>query len=501
MDDVREKDRQDITLDPENWEELRQLGHQIIDDLINDLSGLRDKPVWQPVPANVRAELDNKLPPLNPGDSRSAYNDFRDLVSPFPRGNNHPRFWGWVNGTSLPMGILADLLASAMNPSVSSFENAANLVEEQVLSWLKHMLGFPETCSALLTSGTSMSNIIALAVARNAKASVDIQLEGMTTLSQHMILYCSRETHSSVQKAVELLGLGRNCLRQLPVSRDYRIDLTALRAAIEQDQRAGRKPFCIIGNVGTVNTGAIDDIAQLADICEHEDIWLHLDGAFGALAWLCPEIQPVLGPLNRADSLAFDLHKWMFLPYDIGCVFIKDAHVHRNTFSISPSYLASNPNHDGKPVISFPDFGIELSRRFRALKIWLCLKEHGVRRFENQIRQNIWHARYLGHLIQTYDRLQLAAPISLNVVCFRFAKLELPTDKIDALNLEIVHRLQYGGLVFPSHTVLDGRVVIRVAITNHRSRLEDYELLVNEVVRLGSELLTNHDDTALENHL
>jgi aromatic-L-amino-acid decarboxylase len=488
----------DNSLDPENWDELRELGHRMIDDLFDDLRSLRDQPVWKPVPDNVRAQLSGDTPPLEPQGARAAYDDYRRLIAPYPRGNVHPRFWGWVNGSNLPMGILGDLLASALNPSVSSFENSANLVEEQVLHWLKHLLGFPDTYSALLTSGSSMSNVIALAVARNATLPFDVRREGLAASNQRLAMYCSSETHSSIRKAVELLGMGNDTLRSIPVTAEYRIDLGALRKAIAHDRQAGIYPLCVIGNVGTVNTGAIDNLDHLSDLCAQEKLWLHVDGAFGALAWLCPEMRPILGPLQRADSLAFDLHKWMYLPYDVGCVFVADASAHRDTFSVAVSYLATISSlHDGI-VTSFPDYGIELSRRFRALKVWLCLKEHGARRFEQQIRQNISQAHYLAKRIQARDQLELMAPVSLNVVCFRYVSPHLGSEATNALNIDLLNRLQRGGLVFASSTVLQGQNVLRVAITNHRSQQADFDLLVREVIRLGSELAAEFTSAMLE---
>ncbi len=492
QDNAASSDTQDFeelngTLDPKDWGELRELGHLIVDDLFDDLQTLRDQAVWRPVPDSVRRHLELDLP-LEPQGAAAAYEDFRRHVWPYPRGNNHPRFWGWVNGTGLPLGMLGDFLAAAMNPSVSSFENAANLVEEQVLGWLKQLLGFPKTFSSVLTSGSSMSNVLALAVARNVKANCDLRADGLAASPRRLMLYCSTESHSSVRKAVELLGLGSTSLRLIPVDAHFRIDLTALDTSISADRQAGLQPFCVIGNVGTVNTGAIDNLAQLSDICRRGDLWLHVDGAFGAFGWLCPDTRPSIGPLQCADSLAFDLHKWMYLPYDVGCVFIRDATEHRRTFATTSSYLAATPvRHDAR-VENFADYGIELSRRFRALKVWLCLKEHGARRFERQITQNIRQARHLESRIRAHAPLQLMAPVSLNVVCFRFTSAELSPQATDALNLEIVGRIQEEGVVFTSHTVVQGRVAIRVAITNHRSRGEDLDRLVDEVLRHGHRL-------------
>ena len=481
----------DQTLDPESWDELRRLGHSMIDDVVDYLRTLRDRPVWQPVPDTVREQLSTGLP-IEPAGAEAAYEDFRRYVLPYPRGNNHPRFWGWVNGSALPLGVLGDLLAAALNPSVGAFENSATMVEEQVLGWLKQMLGFQPTAGAVLTSGCSMSNIIGLAVARGAKAPFDLRRLGLAAAPRPLVLYASAETHSSVQKAVELLGLGGDALRRVPVDASYRTDIVALERAIREDRLAGLQPFCVVSNAGTVNTGAIDDLDRLADVCEREALWLHVDGAFGALAWLCAEMRPALKGLQRADSLAFDLHKWMYLPYDVGAVFVRDATVHRNTFALSTEYLSTTPGGPASYATSFPDHGIELTRRFRALKVWLCLKEHGVTRFERQIRQNIRQAGHLAARIRGHRDLELVAPAPLNVVCFRFRADGMDSELLNAINREILVRLQTSGVAMPSHTWLNGCFALRAAITNHRSRTEDFEVLVAETSRIGSELLDSY---------
>jgi glutamate/tyrosine decarboxylase-like PLP-dependent enzyme len=479
---------QDHALDPENWEEFRKLGYRMIDDIVNGLYSVADEPVWRPIPEEVRAALNEELP-VEPTGAHAAYEDFRRYVLPYPRGNNHPRFWGWVNGSGIPSGIMAELLAAAMNPSVGASESAPSLVERQVLVWLKEMLGFPTAVSAVLTSGCSMSNIIALAVARNSTASFDVRRMGMGASPSPMVLYGSSELHSSVIKAVELLGFGSNALRLIPVVADYRIDLDNLEKTINDDRRSGLSPFCVIGNVGTVNTGAIDDLTQLADLCERQNLWLHADGAFGALAWLCAEMRSVLKGLQRVDSLAFDLHKWMYLPYDVGCVFVRDAQAHLNTFSLTPTYLSAIPGRPDCRPSGFPDLGFELTRRFRALKVWMSLKEHGVKRFEQQIRENIAQARYLANKIRTLSNVELAAPVTLNVVCFRYIADRVSPERLDCINQELLVRLQRSGIVMPSNTMVGGRFAIRVAITNHRSRYNDFELLLQEVVRIGDEIL------------
>jgi glutamate/tyrosine decarboxylase-like PLP-dependent enzyme len=476
----------DTALEPERWDDLRRLAHRMVDDVIDGFRTIRDRPVWQPVPASARAHLRGPLP-VEPIGAEAAYDHFREFVSPYPRGNTHPRFWGWVNGSGLPVGVLSELLAAAMNPSVGVFENAATLVEEQVLAWLKEMLGFPATVSAILTSGCSMSNIIALAVARSAGMPVDVRRAGVAALPKPLALYASREAHSSIRKAVELLGLGSNALHGVDMDGEYRIDVDALERAIRADRDRGLQPFCVVANAGTVNTGAIDDIDGLADLCARERLWLHVDGAFGALGWLCPELRASLAGLQRADSLAFDLHKWMYLPNDVGCVFVKDAAAHRDAFVSAPSYLAQ-PDREDACGTKFADYGIELTRRFRALKVWTGLKAHGVSGFERQIRANLRQAAYLAARVEQQPDLELAAPVSLNVICFRYVAPLVSEEGLNAINQAILNRLQAGGVVFVSHTTLGGRFVLRAAVTNHRSREEDLDVLVDTVVRIGAEV-------------
>lgn len=475
-----------MMLDPDDWDGLRDLAHRMVDDAITGMRTVRERPVWQPVPGDVRERLRAPLP-IEPIGADAAYRDFQRDVAPYPRGNTHPRFWGWVNGSGLPLGALADFLAAAMNPSVGAFENSATLVEEQVLDWLKEMLGFAPATGAVLTSGCSMSNIIALAVARGARAPVDVRRLGLAAVPHRMVLYCSVEAHSSVQKAVELLGFGSEALRRIGVDAAYRLDVEALADAIATDRRAGLQPFCVVASAGTVNTGAIDNLAAIADLCEREQLWLHVDGAFGALAWLCPERRGTLSGLQRADSLAFDLHKWMYLPYDVGCVFVSDAQAHRDAFAMTPNYLSGTLAGPASHPSSFADCGIELTRRFRALKVWLCLKAHGVSAFEQQIRENLEQAAYLAAAIRARTDFELVAPVPLNVVCFRYVVNGMSAVELDVLNNHLLVELQMSGAAVPSHTLLGGRFVMRAAITNHRSRREDFDALIAEVARLGAQ--------------
>jgi len=346
----------------------------------------------------------------------------------------------------------------------------------------------PETSGVLATGGT-MANILGLTVARHAKAGFDVRREGLQgDRHKKLVFYGSTESHSWARKAAELLGLGSEALRLIPTDRSYGISLPELEQAIAADRQAGLRPFCVIGNAGTVNTGAIDDLTALADLCRDEQLWFHVDGAFGALARLSPRLAPLVAGMERADSLAFDLHKWMYLPFEIACVLVRDPEMHRQTFAVEAAYLSRTSRGVAAGGMPFADRGIELTRSFRALKVWLSLKAHGLRQFISIIEQNVEHAQRLGELVARDTDLELLTPVSLNIVCFRYAPKGRSEDELNTANEEILLRIQEAGIAVPSGTVLDGRYAIRVAITNHRSRWEDFETLVSAVTKTGAAL-------------
>ncbi len=478
------------TLDPADWNAMRALGHRIVDDALDYVKTLGERPPWTPAPESVKAPFQCP-PPVEPESPREVYEEFLRYIQPHQIGNSHPRFWGWVAGTGTVMSMYAELLAASMDAVSGAFSFLSNnYVEMQVLDWCKSMLGYPLGASGLLTSGCSASNLLALAVARHVKAGFDVRASGLSG-SPRMTVYCSEEAHSSIQKAVELLGLGTDSLRLVPVTASMQIDLEALGSAIRRDRESGLHPICAIGVAGTTNTGAIDDLQGLADICAAEGLWFHVDGAFGAWAALAPSHKHLLAGMERADSLAFDLHKWMYLSYPIGCVLVRDAEHHRRAFSLTPTYLAHGEGNRGLTGVDVPwlsDLGFELSRGFHALKAWMTIKEQGAAKYARLIQQNIDQAHYLRDLIAATPELELALPVSLNVVCFRHVWPDLADATHDSLNKQIEVELQEQGIAVASIVTIRGRKYLHAAVTNHRGRREDFDCLVREVIRIGREV-------------
>jgi glutamate/tyrosine decarboxylase-like PLP-dependent enzyme len=473
----------EYSLDPADWEELRQLGHRMVDDMMEHLRTVRERPAWVKMPEEVLQELRQPLP-QGPQDAADVYEDFLHAVLPYNKNNIHPRFWGWVQGGGTPFGMLADMLASGMNANVAIGDHSAMYVEQQVLDWSKEMFGFPASASGILTSGASIANITALVVARN-HFRAGVKQKGVRAVDGQMMVYGSSETHNCVAKGVEVIGIGSDHFRKAPVDADYRVRTDVLRTMIQEDRKAGHLPFCIIGNAGTVNTGAIDDLEELAAIAREEGMWFHIDGAFGAIPYILPAFRDRLKGLQLADSLSFDFHKWLYMNYEVGCVLVKDAAIHRAAFATSVNYLMQHERGLSGGPDTFTNYGMELSRGFKALKVWMLLKEHGVQGYARLVRQNLDQAQYLEKLIRENRELELLADVPLNIVCYRWNPGGMEEEELNASNKEILMRLHEEGIALPTYTVLNGRYAIRVAITNHRSKLEDFDALADASIRIG----------------
>lgn len=476
-------------LDPLDWDSMRSLAHRMVDDALDYLQTIRERPVWQPIPEDLKMALGEPVPREGLGEEL-VYQEFKNRIFQHPMGNVHPRFWGWVMGNGIPYAVMADMLAATMNPNLAGGDHVANYVERQVIDWCKEMVGYPSDSSGILVSGGSMANFVGLSVARNVMAGYDVRSKGVAAAPALMTVYASSETHSSNYKAIELLGLGKQSMRLIPANDRYAIDLQELELAIQADKAAGYRPICIIGNAATTNTGAFDDLDALANICERERLWFHVDGAFGALAALSNELRDLVAGMERADSLTLDLHKWMYMPFEVACILIRNFEEHVGTFATTPDYLAHMPRGlAGGQHAWFGDLGIQLTRSFRALKVWMTIKAYGLDKFTRLIEQNVRQARYLAELIEKNPNMELLADVPLNIVCFRFTLPALDDEALNALNMEILLRLHERGHAVPSYTRLNGKFALRVSITNHRSTREDLDYFMEKVTEIASELV------------
>ncbi|MPY75502.1 MAG: cytochrome D ubiquinol oxidase subunit I [Alphaproteobacteria bacterium] len=476
--------RSSLSLDPEDWDAFRLVAHRTLDHALDYLAKVRERPVWQPVPAGVKREL-AMPPPLRGRGIDAATADACRLILPYATGNTHPGFCGWVHGGGTTGGIMAEMLAAAMNANLGGREHAPVYVERQVVSWFKEIFGFPTGASGLLTSGTSMATLNALAIARNAKAAWDVRTDGVASGKTRLTCYASSEAHGSVQKALEILGLGGDALRSIPVDSDRRISVPDLRSAIEADRASGCLPICVVGTAGTVNTGAIDDLNALADTCKEYDLWFHVDGAFGALAMLAPGMRHLVAGIERADSLAFDFHKWMQVPYDAGCLLIRDEASHLATFGGRQTYLAGAKRGLAAGGRWYCEYGPELSRGFRALKIWMTIQEHGMERLGHIVANHCRIAASTAALVNRKAELELLAPQFLNIVCLRYVDADLPEDTLNRLNQKIVETLHEEGIAAPSTCRIDGILAIRACFSNHRTEQSDADYMIDQIVRLG----------------
>ncbi len=471
-----------LTGDPEDWGDLQSVLHRAVDDMVEFLQHIRQENAWDPVPEDLKEKLKFPLS-AEPKNYDELYQTFLKEIKPYHGGNIHPRFWGWVNGTGLPSGLLSSFLTATLNINNGGRDHIGLYLERQVLSTLKQIFPLPAESSGVLTGGCSEANLIGLTAARYAMSDSDIRIHGIKEQSKQMVFYCSDQAHSSITKAIELLGIGRKFIRYIKSLPDFSMDVSALKNQILKDRNTGLKPVCVIANIGTVNTGAFDDLGEISQLCKEEGIWLHIDAAFGMMSSLVPKYESYTNLIREADSVAFDLHKWFYMQYDVGCVFIKDELTHLKSFSSRPDYLRGDVRGMMGGGHWFTEYGIQLSRSFRALKVWFALQEIGVERFQSLIEKNIEEANHMGQLIKNSHKLELLAPVSLNIICFRY----LPAIKldIDGFNRELLFRIHEEGNFIISSTNLRGNFSLRMAITNHRTLVSDIDYAFKEILRIG----------------
>ena len=468
------------TLDPKDWTEIRALGHRMLDDMIDHVAGIRERPVWQPIPDAIRARFRDDLP-KSPLELNDVYREFSDCIAPYATGNVHPGFMGWVHGGGTAVGMLAEMLAAGLNANLGGRDHVPIEVERQIALWMRELFGFPATASGIFVTGTSMANLMAVLVARTAALGGAVRQRGVRDEGAALTAYTSKAAHGCIAKAMDIAGLGSDALRAVEVDQSHRIDVAALRGRIAGDRAAGRKPFLVVASAGTVDIGAIDDLAAVGALCAEENLWFHVDGAFGALGMLSPVLAPLLDGIERADSIALDFHKWGQVPYDAGFLLVRDGERHRAAFAQPAAYLRreSRGLAAGSP---WPcDLGPDLSRGFRALKTWFTLKTYGTEKLGAMIARTCALAGYLEARILAEPRLELLAPVNLNIVCFRYR-----ADDANEVNGEIVIDIQESGISAPSTTMLDGQLAIRAAIVNHRTDTCDLDAMIAAVLEFGA---------------
>jgi glutamate/tyrosine decarboxylase-like PLP-dependent enzyme len=459
-------------LEPEDPGAFRAVAHRLLDVVLDDLEDRRRRPVWQPIPAAVRA-LYHEPSPRGPAAIEALGDQFVATMLPYGSGNTHPGFMGWVNGAGTSVGVVAEMLAAGLDANLGGRDHMAVEVERQVIRWAHEWFGMPDGASGVLVTGTSMANLIAVLAARQRALGPDVRRDGVGV--HRLAAYTGTSAHACVTQAMEIAGLGRAALRRLPLDGAQRVDLAALEAAIAADRAAGLTPFLVVGSAGTVDAGAVDDLGALATLAAREGSWFHVDGAFGALGVLSPEVAPLLAGIERADSIAFDFHKWGQVPYDAGCIVVRDGRLHQETFASPAAYLRREVRGLAGGAPWFCDFGPDLSRGFRALKVWMTLKHFGTERIGASIAECCRLARRLAARVDAEPELTRAAPVALNVVCFR-------VRGGDDANRAVAVELQEAGQVAPSTTTLDGHIVLRAAIVNHRTTEGDVDTLVEQAI-------------------
>ena len=463
-------------LDPASPDAFRKAAHQVLDACLDQLFAAGDHP-WQPVPADVVARYAITGPAM--GEEALAARLVQDVL-PYGTGNTHPRFFGWVHGTGLAVGLMSELVAATMNANVGGRDHGAVYTERAVIDWARGVFGFPQGASGVLVSGTSQATVIALAAARVRALGAGVRKIGQG--GQQLVAYAGAGVHNATKKAIELLGIGSDHLRAIPET-DQGMDLAALQAAVAADRAAGAVPFAVVGTAGSMDLGRYDDLNRLADLAAEHGLWLHVDGAFGAWARLAgAPWDGLVAGIERADSLACDFHKWMYVPYDCGMVLLRNEAEHRAAFAARPSYLQGQDRGLAGGDPWFCDYGIDLSRGNRGLKVWAALMAYGPDRLGAAIADNCERAAQMGHLVQATPHMALMAPVVSNLCVFT-ADARLALAEQSALNTRIAQDLQLAGIAVFSTVTLNGVTALRAAITNHRTRPADIALAIAAVDR------------------
>src|SRR6266487_642225 len=468
-------------LDP-SADEIRDWGNSVIQFMIEYLGHLGDRPAYrQPSSRQIRSGLDSNLP-IKGTDFNGLLKVFREDIIPFSRQNAHPRMFGYVQSPGTPLAAFADLLASTLNANLTVWRSAPAPVELERLTidWIRQILGFNAEAGGLFVSGGSMANLAAIAAARQAK----------DYSSDRLRIYASSETHFSVAKAAALLGIGRENVRHVAVDEHLRMRADDLVAKITGDLEEGYVPFCVVANAGTVNTGAVDPLSEIRDVADRFQLWMHVDGSYGAFAVLAESARKLFGGIERADSIALDPHKWLYLPVDVGCVIYREPEIARSAYAHEAEYTRII-GEEADEAFAFWDYGPELSRRFRALKVWMLLKGVGLDSLGEAIESNLACARYFESKVRASGDFEMAARIELSIFCFRHVPAHLKGESpqvIDDFNERLLIALQRDGSSYLSNTTLGGRFALRGCVLNYRTTLRDMEILLDDLRRVARSL-------------
>jgi glutamate/tyrosine decarboxylase-like PLP-dependent enzyme len=492
LDDLRTLRRRiaPLEMDPE---EFRRLGHALVDRVAGFLSEIRARPVTPgETPEQVRAALGGGGMPAHGADAGALVDRAATLLIEHSLYNGHPRFFGYITSSAAPIGALGDLLASAVNPNVGGWELSpiASEIEAQAVRWIAELLGMPAGSSGLLVSGGNMANFVGFLAARRARADWDVRAKGLSA-GPPLTIYASSETHTWLQKAADLFGMGTDAIRWIPTTRDLAMDVGALRQAVTKDVRTGARPFIVVGTAGSVATGAIDPLREIAALCKEVGAWFHVDGAYGGVAALLPDAPADLRALALADSVAVDPHKWLYAPIEAGCTLVRDAAHLVDAFSYRPSYYPMNRD-PGAPH-NYYEYGLQNTRGFRALKVWLGLMNAGREGLERMIADDIALARALHEAAAAHPELE-AFTLGLSIATFRFVPKDLRAkaaehgEYLDKLNTELLTRLKLGGEAFITNAVISGRYLMRACIVNFRTTLDDVEAVPEIVASVGREV-------------
>ena len=472
------------TLDPQDWEQLTKLGHQMLDDMIIHLKTIREQQFTPPTDEAIN-KIQQPLTKNGIGEENT-YNLIKNNYIPYTGKITRPDWWAFVNGPGSPYGMLTEMVISGVN-DVENSNFIYKHVLTQSIDWIKQLLEYPEHAGGVFVSGGSEANFTGLAVARNKKANFDIKNKGIHKSPRLMTVYCSKEAHNCLERSVELLGLGNDALRWVPINEKHQMDLDKLGEMIEQDRMNGCHPFCVVGTAGTVHTGAVDDLNGIANLCEREDLWFHVDGAFGSWLKLSETHKHLVDGLERADSVAVDLHKWMNMPYAVACCLVKDRKAHLETFVYGhdAEYLKS-AEVISEDVLGNPmNLSLALSRPAYAVKVFMLLSAFGWEKYGRLVQQNIDQIKYLAELIRKEPCLEVSVPVVSNVVCFRYRREEMSEVDVEGINRMILGELWKINFGMISDTVLDGVYMLRACNVNHRSRYSDFDVLVERIKNIG----------------